>query len=132
MSEKDDYFNYVANVLGIKSLYIENSTAEMSDVSVPLLIRVEGLSTYSAEESDLLQRMVTALKIDLGRIKIVDAQTTFNSSADFVLDFTDSGTTSLEKTNHYLSTISPRTLVKNSALKKQTWNDLQKIIQFFT
>jgi hypothetical protein len=95
------------------------------------LISVEGLTSYLAEEKDLLEKMVAALKIDLSNIKIVDAGpgTLIPNQYNFLIQFQNHP----ERANHerILSTYSPRTLLKSPDLKKQAWSDLQKAIQFF-
>lgn len=155
MSEKEEFFNYVANVLGVKSLYLD--AADMgsanlttihaavgkpdheANVQIPLLIKVEGLSTYLSEEKDLLEKMVAALKIDLNKIKIVDLNAAVEISASFEVLFLDEvssnvvGNTSEATANpNQLFTLSPRLLTKKPQLKKQVWGDLQKVIQFFS
>jgi hypothetical protein len=132
MAEKDDYFEYVANVLGVKSLYIDSSvTDSINSNLVPLLISVEGLASYQAEEKDLLEKMVAALKIDLNNIKIMDAGAEYleENRYDFLIQFQNNPERGDRE--RILSTYSPRTLLKSPELKKQAWSDLQKAIQFF-
>jgi hypothetical protein len=92
---------------------------------------VEGLASYQAEEKDLLEKMVAALKIDLNNIKIMDAEAESleQNRYDFLIQFQNNPERGdRERT---LSTYSPRTLLKSPELKKQAWSDLQKAIQFF-
>lgn len=137
MSEKDDYFNYVSSVLGVKSAYIEADTAGtdlQATEAVPLMVLVENLSQYTAEEKDLLEKMITALKIDINKIKIFDLQNlqpTQQTQFEFLLTFSENPAQTTSNDENFLITYSPRILVQNAALKKQVWNDLQKVIKFF-
>ena len=129
MSEKEDYFNYALNVLGVKSLYLDSVAAPQE--SIPLLVTVDSLSTYNLEEKELLEKMVAALKVDVNQIRIVDAEAPIAITYNFLLNFSDSPNQNLQNTNQ-LSTYSSRALLKDSSLKKKAWNDLQKVIQFFS
>lgn len=132
MSDKSDYFDYVSTVLGVKSVYIEPqaATAGLKEV-IPLLVSVENLSTYAPEEKDLLEKMVSALKIDLQKIKICDISKADSFESAFTIRFSDNLSGS-SLTENSLTTFSPRTLLKNPSLKKQVWNEFQTVIKFFS
>ena len=132
VAEREDYFEYVGNVLGVKSFYLEPGFDLSMSTHTPLLVVVEDLSTYSAEESDLLEKMVAALKLDASLIKIVDLKNSTTVSSDFKIYFTDRELSVGGTEANQVSTYSPRVLLKKAILKKQAWNDLQKVIQFFT
>ena len=132
MAEREDYFDYVANVLGVKSFYLEPGVVSFEPAAhTPLLILVEDLSNYSPEESDLLEKMVAALKLDPSIIKITDLKNSTAVNSDFKIYFTDKGLGTGSSEANQVSTYSPRVLLKKAILKKQAWNDLQKVIQFF-
>lgn len=124
MSEKKDYFEYVENVLGVKSIMLspkQNTT---------LLVAVESLTTYSAEEHDLLGKMVGALKIDSAKISIVDLAEAQNFQPEFFICFQNQPVEKAPVKNT-MTTFSPRTLLKKPELKKNAWNDLQKFLTYF-
>lgn len=124
MSEKKDYFDFVETVLGVKSIMLNPKQ------NTPLLIAVENLSSYTAEEQDLLGKMVGALKIDIGKISIVELSKAQNYQPEFVICFQNQPNekTSMKNT---LTTFSPRALLKKPELKKNAWNDLQKFLTYF-
>ena len=124
MSEKKDYFDFVETVLGVKSIMLNPKQ------NTPLLIAVENLSSYTAEEQELLGKMVGALKIDIGKISIVDLSKAQNYQPEFVICFQNQPNekTSMKNT---LTTFSPRALLKKPELKKNAWNDLQKFLTYF-
>ncbi len=124
MSEKKDYFDYVENVLGVKSILLNPKQ------NTPLLIAVENLATYNAEEHDLLGKMVGALKIDAAKIAIVNLAEAQSFQPEFVICFQDQP---IEKTplKNTITTFSPRILLKKPELKKNAWNDLQKFLTYF-
>ena len=124
MSEKKDYFDFVETVLGVKSIMLNPKQ------NTPLLIAVENLSSYTAEEQELLGKMVGALKIDIGKISIVDLSKAQNYQPEFVICFQNQPN---EKTavKNTLTTFSPRALLKKPELKKNAWNDLQKFLTYF-
>ncbi|MCC2679041.1 MAG: hypothetical protein K0R29_1617 [Pseudobdellovibrio sp.] len=139
MSEKNDYFDYVSSVLGVKSVYIEpvspqeahNAGATASKEVIPLLVSVENLAQYSADERDLLEKMISALKIDLNKIKVCDVSQVANFEFAYLIQFSEAPVAASNSEN-VLITHSPRVLLKNPALKKQVWNEFQTVIKFFS
>ncbi|AGH95255.1 hypothetical protein [Pseudobdellovibrio exovorus] len=137
MSEKEDYFSYLENVLGIKTVLIDQASQQASSQQIksPLIFLVEGLSSYSADETELLNKMIAALKIDLSQVQAVDSQISASCEAEFTVHFVDHLGASLPRIptgETVLVTHSPRFLLKNAAFKKQAWDDLQKVIRFFS
>lgn len=144
-SDKNDYFDYIASVLGVKSIYLEASPSLSANAEtapggapadlksyIPLLVTVEDLAHYAAEERDLLEKMISALKIDIDKVKVVDAATDISHfDYTFLLNFSNNPrpASGLESV---LTTHSPRILLKNPSLKKQVWNEFQTIIKFFS
>lgn len=130
MSEKNDYFEYVSQVLGVKSI-LNDLQATSSSEAVPLLIAVEGYSSYDDNEKDLLTKMISALKIDQKNIKVADLQNVVNYQAQFYIYFTDAQSEQNSTAPNLVQTHSPKFLLKNADYKKNAWNDLQKVIAYF-
>ena len=136
MSSKKDYIEYVRNVLGVKSIYnepvVESDIASAGIQEVTLAVYIQDFNQYTAEEIDLLQKMLAALKIssqEIALIDIADQSIRVNSKMNVFL-------TDELKLNHQLQpneihTYSSRTLLKKPALKKAAWDELQKILRFF-
>lgn len=132
MSEKNDYFDYVANVLGVKSVLLNQDITTLLPV-VPLLISIESFATYNSDEKDLLSKMIGALKIDLQLIKVVDLSQSSLFQPEYVIYFLDEPVDNAE-TNlsaKLIKTYSPRFLLKNPKYKKNVWEELQKVILYF-
>lgn len=125
MSEKKDYFDYVENVLGVKSLLIKPAGGRQS---IPLLIAIENYSGYNSAEKDLLAKMISALKIDLQRIHVVDLALRENHNFDFSLVLLDSPDQNTANDLKSITSYSPRILLQNSEFKKKAWSDLQKVM----
>lgn len=124
MSEKSDYFDYVENVLGVKSVMLNPKQ------NIPLLIAIEDLNSYSVEEQDLLGKMVGALKVEMQRISLVDMSEAEKFESEFTVYFMNQP---IEKqsSKNTVTTFSPRTLLKKPELKKNAWTDLQKVLTYF-
>lgn len=140
MSEKEDYFSYLENVLGIKTVLVDpmanqvGASQSADKIKSPLIFLVEGLSNYTAPETDLLNKMIAALKIDLSQLQAVDSQMSEACESEFTVHFVDQVSAMLPKmpaSEVVLVTHSPRFLLKNVGFKKQAWEDLQKVIRFF-
>ncbi len=129
MSEKNDYFEYVENVLGVKSIIL-NSSNSIHETH-PLLICVENFADYTSDEKDLLAKMIAALKIESEKIKVVSLSEKQNFKSDYLICFVDQTLENTEMTNS-ISTFSPRVLLKKPELKKPAWAELQKVISFFS
>lgn len=129
MSEKKDYFDYVENVLGIKSILL-NPTSVQESVKTPLLICVENYLNYTPEEKDLLAKMIGALKIDLQKIKVMPLDESVKCPSDFSVYFLEK-LDQITANENTVTTYSPRILLKNAEFKKNAWNDLQKVITYF-
>ena len=130
MSEKKDYFDFIENVLGVKSIFLNQTTAN-ENIKTPLLICVENFEDYNFDEKDLLAKMIGALKIDLQLIKVSSQIESDKYISDFTIYFVNNlGAKNLMQTN-IVTTYSPRFLLKNANFKKNVWNDLQKVIVYF-
>ncbi|MGZ3690541.1 MAG: hypothetical protein ACXVAX_03505, partial [Pseudobdellovibrio sp.] len=116
---KEDYFDYVINTLGVKSIYIESSPADINtqaSIEIPLLIKVENLDNFTVEESDLLEKMVAALKMDLNQIKIIDSRAGREINAGYTVFLVDENSNPAASTSNSVVTHSPRVLIKNASL----------------
>jgi hypothetical protein len=130
MSEKKDYFEYVSSVLGVKSI-LASLQDSASIEHVPLMIAVENYEGYSQAEKDLLSKMISALKIDLKKIKVIALKNSQNLTADFCVQFVDVKPEVSSTQNNLVTTHSPKFLLQNSDYKKDAWSDLQKVIAYF-
>ena len=124
MSEKKDYFDYVENVLGVKSIMLSPKQ------NIPLLIAVENYTDYSTDENELLQKMIAALKVDSKNISLVDLTEEGGFQPEFTL-FLMNQPHDKQAAENSVTTFSPRALLKKAELKKSAWSDLQKVITYF-
>lgn len=131
MSEKKDYFDYVVNVLGVKSIMLnplQTSAAEIQNI--PLLICVEDFAGYTHEETELLGKMVSALNLDMKLIKVIDLIEIEKFRSEFTVYFLNQ-IPKVDPKSNTINTYSSRALLKNSEYKKIAWNELQKVIAYF-
>ncbi len=134
---RHQYIDYVQNVLGVKNLVLEpEQTGELSAVVQvkPLIVRIENLSTYTAEENDLLSKMLAALKLDVSQYDVVELHRDAHGPAQLYLDMFDANPqpASGSINSQSVTTFSARTLLRQPQLKKIAWVELQKVISFFT
>jgi hypothetical protein len=133
MSEmNNNYFDYLENVLGIKSL-VYASMGSQDDIlkTTEMLICVENYMSYQEEEIELLQKMITALKVDPAHIMICDLSDKDDYEMKVCVIFQDEPVYSTSERFLLVQTYSPRILLKKPELKKVAWNELQKVIQYF-
>ena len=123
MSNREDYFNYIGEVLGIKSILLEDGASATRPI--PLLVVVDQLNSYSAEEWELLEKMISALKISKEKIRIIDASTQSVPRSDRLLILADDPKPS-EGSN--VSTYSPRILRLRPEFKKKAWTEMQMLV----
>jgi hypothetical protein len=132
---KTDYFEYLENVLGIKSI-IEDSLAAHAPVAAQakvteLLFCVENYKLYNDKELDLLQKMITAVKVDPSKIKICDLIEHDQYQKKVCVLFVDDLLKVSAKADLVVKAISPRILINKPELKKVAWAELQKVLQYF-
>lgn len=128
-SPVETYFDYVENVLGIKQILTDRLQAnQMSadQISISILISVQGLNSYSDSETDLLYKMIAALKLTPKTYLVVDRSNRENYLPNYELSLVDEP---VETNNQLIQTYSPRVLLKNAGLKKQAWTEMQKLLQ---
>ena len=126
---KKDYFDYLENVLGIKTI-LDHSPAPLF-AKTELLICVENYQTYGPAEIDLLQRMAAALKVDAARMLIADLKQQSQIEKRVTIVFKDQPGGFQPEGELTVQTYSPRVLVQRPELKKIAWTELQKVLQFF-
>lgn len=130
---RQDYFEYLENVLGIKTILQSVDLFSEEVTATELLFCVQDYENYSEEEKDLLQKMISAVKVDASRLKVCDSKNIKRYETECLVIFED-----IPQQNTNLSakfaihTFSPRVLLKKPELKKQAWTDLQKILPYFT
>lgn len=129
-SVKQDYIEYVSQVLGVKSI-LNDLQSSSTTQQVPLLVCIERYATYDQNEKELLFKMISALKIDQKNIVLIDLEDINNYQAQFYVYFIDQQQQKNSTEDNLVQTYSPRFLLKNSEFKKNAWNDLQKVIAFF-
>ena len=126
MDEREDYFDYVINVLGIKSVFMQ---PEIAKTKIPLLLAVENHKTFNAAEKELLEKMISSLKLDLNLIKVFDLADVGDFEFGYKISFLNAPKSVLA--DNQMQVFSPRMLLKDASLKKQAWDDLQKVIKYF-
>ena len=129
---KHDYFDYLENVLGIKSIIQDSIAGLQQSRKTDLLFCVENYGSYDAIEMDLLQKMIAAVKIDPARLKICDVKEKNQFEMKACVLFLDQMNTVESEKYLVVQTHSPRVLLKKPELKKIAWNELQKIVKFFS
>ncbi|MBY0453045.1 MAG: hypothetical protein K2P92_08420 [Bdellovibrionaceae bacterium] len=122
---RSTYIDYVQNVLGVKAI-MRDAGDTPNLIQKPLVVRVQGLSSYTEAEKDLLSKMLAALKLDPSVYAVVETggDEEKNFTSNLILDFVDERT----EVSDRVLTYSPRTLIQKPDLKKIAWADLQKII----
>lgn len=127
----DAYFDYIENVLGVKQIYLDSSEQEV--ITAKLLVVVEGLQSMTAAESELLEKMIAAMQIDMSFIKMIDSSQLKNKkhNAEFVLKMLNTQQLPQVQDANEQVTYSSAVLIKQPQLKKEAWAHLQKVIAHF-
>lgn len=121
----------MSDVLGIKNLMIDQSSQKKdAKSSYVILVLVEDFMGYNAEEKDLLNKMLAALKMDLTLFKVLDSIEEHSNDFKFEIQFLDE-VPNQEIPKNKIITHSPRVLLSEPKLKKQAWDQLQKVIYFY-
>ena len=125
------YFEYIENVLGVKQIYIDASEQEV--INTKLLVVVEQLQALTVAETELLEKMIAAMQIDMSFIKMIDESQLKNKkyNAEFVLKMLNTQQLPEEKNSTQQVTYSAAVLIKQPQLKKEAWAHLQKVISHF-
>lgn len=122
------YFKYVQNVLGIKQIFSKNLPLESASVeNITVLISVENLKTYSSSENSLLEKMVSALKLNAKQISIIDAKDPA-PTACYGINLVDTISVDKKIDPRLFITWSPRHLLQNPEHKKEAWAVMQSLL----
>lgn len=115
---------YLQKTLGVSQILNQKSEQSLStEPSVDLGFFIEEYATYSEVEKELLQKMITAMKLNDKQYQILDLSEKNNPQINFKFI--------IEFTNHPSSesqTYSPRNLLLHPENKKNTWDFLKKIM----
>lgn len=122
-SELHNYFkNYLTDTLGINS--IVSDAAIKASSSVKYAIGVEDLKSYNNNESELLNKMIAALKIESTEMELFDlaglSDRIFSKMTKFIL--------LMNEPRNGNETFSPRVLLVRPDLKRKTWEDLKHFL----
>lgn len=131
---RHDYFDYLENVLGIKTILQSRQAGSENkeNEATELLFAVQDYLTYTAEESDLLSKMIAAVKVDPSRLKVCDSNQLNNYKFQCLVLFQDQIQNFTNQAVLTVQTFSPRVLLKKPELKKVAWTELQKVLQHFS
>ena len=151
-----NYFSYVRNVLGIRSIQSariretlnEVPMAESCDLLFLVMKRPQEASSLSGEPYELLEKMVQAMRLtnktyvleeyelpngEAASIPVILQQFASRVVAPFVVVFStkpaNNGLVQNLGTQKYLETFSPLYLSQNTNAKKVAWADLQKVMK---
>jgi hypothetical protein len=153
-----NYFSYVKNVLGVKTLQsarIRQSLLENAEVEIPTttcdllflnLKQDSDPSIFASESAELLEKMIQAMRLGSRQHLILEADLmgstesvgqilqkyTAKVTTLFVVVFSSKpvkpGMQNLG-TVKFLETYGPAYLLQNAAAKKLVWTDLQKVMK---
>lgn len=108
-----NYLSYLTDTLGLKNILTEGA-----ENSSTYLVLVENLSSYQQPESELLEKMMSALKLTVP-VRLLDLSTSeLDQNSHIVLKENP------EKENE---TYSPRTLLRHPEFKRKAWDDMKRI-----
>ena len=139
------YLNYLTEVLGVSQILRPVSAAQNIEAE-SLLARSVRLSVFDLPvsaplvRSPLFKKMIEAMGIGLDDVRIYEYESSELESlvndlelAGSVLSFAPELTQVLQtravRIANLVTTYGPRELEKNPQLKRQTWNDLQKLMK---
>ncbi|MBC7458741.1 MAG: hypothetical protein H7235_10705 [Bdellovibrionaceae bacterium] len=122
-SELNQYLTFLNQTLGVKSIVFnsaENASTTKND-TIKYFIYVENLSTYSTDESTLLEKMMGALKLDpieFGLFDLNQNEASNDSQLGLKIILRDQPKEKGE-------TFSPRILLQKPEMKRKAWDDLK-------
>lgn len=128
-----NFLIYAKDVLGIKHLVTSKADADVTaqintDLIVQLIISVFELSSYTADEHALLEKMITALQLGDISYRIQDAKV-MAAEAPYYLILVDQISNLDAKLSNTVITFSPRKLLQEPHLKKVAWSEMQILLQ---
>lgn len=120
----NNYLKYLIETLGVKNIFDFNAPdAEEKQLSLDkkYLFFIEDLSTYNRDELDLLNKMISAMKINPDDYAIFDFKAIESNQTQFKISFKNNP---VDKNDIY----SPRVLLQNPQFKKKAWDDIKRIL----
>jgi len=129
---RDDYFEYVENVLGIKQVLLDRvQNAEVNEdpedvTEVRLVISVQDLNKYLDSEKELLFKMISALQLKPEAYVVIDQSARAKYKAGFELYLNDDPD---DQAQLAVETYSPRVLIQRPDLKRMAWAKMQALMQ---
>lgn len=127
--QRKNQIKYLTEVLGIKKIFLENEMANKPD----LIVFVENYKALTTSESDLLAKMIEALKLTEQTVMILDLEKqSENTKSKYQIYLVNNPQDWQQKISaSSVVTFSPTVLSVKTQLKKEAWTELQKTIAFF-
>lgn len=121
-SELNEYIkNFLTDTLGLNTILTER--AKNTSTGKNYIIYVENLNSYNEAESELLTKMIAALKINSEDLVVLDLSQINDNPQEVIMKiFLKDCPETLEET------YSPRELLKNPNLKRKAWEDLKRLL----
>jgi hypothetical protein len=121
-SELNQYLSFLNETLGVQTIVLTaaENASKTSHATIKYFIYVEHLSTYSIEESTLLEKMIGALKLDTIEFGVfnLNKNVLINNTGELKIILCDEPKQNGE-------TYSPRVLLIQPELKRKAWDDLK-------
>ena len=117
---------YLQKTLGVSQILNQKSEQSVNanlttEPSVDLGFFIEGYGTYSEAEKDLLQKMISAMKLKSNQYQICDLSENMSDQFKVKVYF-------MNEPLNVDQTYSPRNLLVQPENKKNTWEFLKKIM----
>lgn len=130
-SELYNYFkNFLSDTLGVQSIISDNANKSSADQAIneKYVIAVESLKSYNSAESELLNKMIAALKIRDSDFCLLEEAELHNVTLgrDSIFILLKDHPSAHNKNNE---TYSARTLLLQPELKRKAWDDLQLFLK---
>lgn len=126
-SELHNYFkNFLSDTLGVQSILSDNANKSSTGqvINEKYVIAVESLKSYNSAESELLNKMIAALKIQDSDLCLLDETELHNVTLgqdSIFIQLKDRPSV----TNKNNETYSARTLLLQPEFKRKAWDDLK-------
>ncbi len=119
---------YLQKTLGVSQILNQKSEQSVNanlttEQRVDLGFFIEGYGTYSETEKDLLQKMISAMKLQENQYQIFDHCEKINLQSQFKFEVCFMDHPTIED-----QTYSPRNLIVYPENKKKTWEFLKKMM----
>ncbi len=120
VSSAQEVLKYFNEVLGVTQVLVDASPVSLTPRAGFVFI-VENYVSYTADEKELLMKMIAAMKLDIAQVQIQDLNQSSADEAARCIYLVDQPGAD--------QSYSPRVLIKNPKLKKTTWDFLQTKMQ---